>query len=159
MTYAISLRRAGYDVEVVLLYKPPDTDRFCRRLRQAKVPIVNVIDRSIAFMIMRGLRSLVSSFLLLFLLIPRSEASLRKIWQMLLRPGRPGSLQALLRLLVCVDYDLLHVFTPDTGATLFIRAGKEAGVPVLYHEMGTPHYLPALRSLLSTTGKSIALVL
>jgi len=25
-----------------------------------------------------------------------------------------------------------------------IRAGKEAGIPVLYHEMGTPHYLPAL---------------
>ena len=41
-------------------------------------------------------------------------------------------------------YDLLHVFTPDTGATLLIRAGKEAGIPVLYHEMGTPHYLPAL---------------
>ncbi|MGH9906627.1 MAG: glycosyltransferase family 4 protein, partial [Pyrinomonadaceae bacterium] len=41
-------------------------------------------------------------------------------------------------------YDLLHVFTPDTGATLMIRAGKEAGIPVLYHEMGTPHHLPAL---------------
>jgi glycosyltransferase involved in cell wall biosynthesis len=41
-------------------------------------------------------------------------------------------------------YDLLHVFTPDTGAMLMIRAGKEAGIPVLYHEMGTPHYLPAL---------------
>jgi glycosyltransferase involved in cell wall biosynthesis len=42
------------------------------------------------------------------------------------------------------DYSVLHVFMPDTGATLMIRAGKEAGIPVLYHEMGTPHYLPAL---------------
>ncbi|HET6892699.1 MAG TPA: glycosyltransferase family 4 protein, partial [Pyrinomonadaceae bacterium] len=41
-------------------------------------------------------------------------------------------------------YDLLHVFTPDTGTRLLIRAGKEAGIPVLYHEMGTPHHLPAL---------------
>jgi glycosyltransferase involved in cell wall biosynthesis len=39
---------------------------------------------------------------------------------------------------------VLHVFTPDTGAALMIRAGKEAGIPVLYHEMGTPYYLPAL---------------
>jgi len=144
VTYAISLRRAGYDVEVVLLYKPPDTDRFCRRLRQAKVPIVNVIDRSIAFMIMRGLRSLVSSFLLLFLLIPRSEESLRKIWQGLLDLIAQAHYKHCCAFLSASDYDLLHVFTPDTGATLFIRAGKETGVPVLYHEMGTPHYLPAL---------------
>ncbi len=70
VTYAISLRRAGYDVEVVLLYNPPESDRFYRRLRQAKVPIVHVIDRPIAFMIVRSVRSLLSSFLLLFLLIP-----------------------------------------------------------------------------------------
>jgi len=144
VTYAISLRRAGYDVEVVLLYKPPDNDRFCRRLRQAGVPIVNVIDRSIAFMIMRGLRSLVSSFLLLFLLIPRSEASLRKIWQVLLDLISQAHYNHCRAFLSASDYDLLHVFTPDTGATLFIRAGKEAGIPVLYHEMGTPYYLPAL---------------
>lgn len=143
-TYAIGLRRAGYDVEVVLLYKPPDTDRFCRRLRQERVPIVNVIDRSKAFMIMRGLRSLVSSFLLVFLLIPRSEASLRKIWQVLLDLISKAHYKHCRAFLSASDYDLLHVFTPDTGAILFIRAGKEAGVPVLYHEMGTPHYLPAL---------------
>ena len=144
VSYAVSLRRAGYDVEVVLLYKPPDTDRFSRRLRQARVPIVNVIDRSIAFMIMRGLRSLVSSFLLPFLLIPRSEASLRKIWQVLLDLISQAHYKQCRAFLSASDYDLLHVFTPDTGAILFIRAGKEAGVPVLYHEMGTPHFLPAL---------------
>jgi glycosyltransferase involved in cell wall biosynthesis len=144
VTYAISLRRAGYDVEVVLLYKPPDTDRFCRQLRQARVPIVNIVDRSIAFIIMRALRSLVSSFLLLFLLVPGSEASLRKAWQVLLDLISQAHYKHCRAFLSTSDYDLLHVFTPDTGAILFIRAGKEAGVPVLYHEMGTPHYLPAL---------------
>src|ERR1043165_9280452 len=39
---------------------------------------------------------------------------------------------------------LLHVFTPDTGAMLMIRAGHDLGIPVLYHEMGTPHYMPAV---------------
>ena len=67
VTYAISLHRAGYDVEVVLLYKPAESDRFYRRLRQADVPVGHIIDRSIAFMILRGVRSLLSSFLLLFL--------------------------------------------------------------------------------------------
>ncbi|HEX6285158.1 MAG TPA: hypothetical protein VFZ71_09800, partial [Pyrinomonadaceae bacterium] len=81
VSYAISLRRAGEDVEVVLLYKPAEDDRFHRRLKQAGVPVEIVIRRSLAFALLRGLRGLLSSFLLLFLLIPRSEKGLRKIWQ------------------------------------------------------------------------------
>ncbi|HEV8426718.1 MAG TPA: glycosyltransferase family 4 protein [Pyrinomonadaceae bacterium] len=144
VTYAIRLRQAGHDVDVVLLYKPNDNDRFCRRLRQADVPIRHIIDRSIAFMILRSARGVVSSFLLLFLLIPRSEVGLRRIWQVLI------DLISRVHYSTCRAYfsrshfDLLHVFTPDTGAALMIRAGKEADIPVLYHEMGTPHHLPAL---------------
>ena len=47
LTYAICLRRAGHDVDVVLLYKPTDNDHFCRRLRQADVRVLHVIERSI----------------------------------------------------------------------------------------------------------------
>ena len=144
VTYAISLHHAGHDVEVVLLYKPTDNDRFYRRLRNAGVPVVYIIKRSVAFMMLRAIRNLLSSFLLLFVLIPRSEASLRKIWQVLIdliSRIHYGSCRAYF---ASSKYDLLHVFTPDTGAALMIRAGKEAGIPVLYHEMGTPHHLPAL---------------
>ena len=144
VSYAISLRRAGHDVDVVLLYKPPENDRFGRRLRQEGVPVLNVIDRSIAFIILRSVRGLVSSFLLFFLLFPRSEASLRKIWQVLIDLISRVHYKTCRAYFANHRYDLLHVFTPDTGATLLIRAGKEAGVPVLYHEMGTPHYLPGL---------------
>ena len=144
VTYAISLHRAGHHVEVVLLYKPAENDRFCRRLSQAGVPIVHVIERSIAFTILRGVRNLLSSFLLLFLLIPRSEKSLRRVWQVLLDLISQFHYKRCRAFLTDSDYDVLHVFTPDTGTTLFIRAGREAGIPVLYHEMGTPHYLPAL---------------
>jgi len=144
LTYAISLHRAGHHVEVVLLYKPAENDRFCRRLSHAGVPVVHVIDRSIAFTILRSLRNLLSSFLLLFLLIPRSEAGLRRIWQVLLDLISQFHYKRCRNFFASCDYDVLHVFTPDTGTTLFIRAGREAGVPVLYHEMGTPHYLPAL---------------
>jgi glycosyltransferase involved in cell wall biosynthesis len=144
VTYAISLRRAGHDVAVVLLYKPTENDQFLRRLRHAKVPVVHVIERSIAFMILRGLRNLVSSFLLLFLLVPRSEASLRRIWQVLIDLISRFHYKNCCAYLSRSDYDVLHVFTPDSGAAIMIRAGKQVGIPVLYHEMGTPHYLPAL---------------
>lgn len=144
VSYAISLLRAGEDVEVVLLYKPAENDCFYRRLKQAGVPVEIVIRRSIAFALLRGLRGLLSSFLLLFLLIPRSEKSLRRIWQVLLDLIARAHYKHCRAFFAAADYDLLHVFTPDTGATLVIRAGKEAGIPVLYHEMGTPHYLPPL---------------
>ena len=144
VSYAISLHNAGHDVDVVVLYKPSENDRYNRRLRKAGVPVVNVINRSIAFTILRSLRGLLSGFLLVFLLVPRTERGLRKIWQVLI------DLISRFHYKNCRDYfaqshyDVLHVFTPDTGARLMIRAGKEAGVPVLYHEMGTPHYLPPL---------------
>ena len=144
VTYATSLHHAGHDVEVVLLYKPTDNDRFYRRLRQTGVPVVYIINRSIAFMILRAIRNLLSSFLLLFVLIPRSEESLRKIWQVLIDLISRIHYRSCRAYFATSKYDLLHVFTPDTGAALMIRAGKEAGIPVLYHEMGTPHHLPAL---------------
>ncbi|HEX6719691.1 MAG TPA: glycosyltransferase family 4 protein, partial [Pyrinomonadaceae bacterium] len=144
VSYATSLHQAGHDVDVVLLYKPNENDRFCRRLRQAGVPLVHVIERSIAFTILRSLRGLLSGFLLLFLLIPRSEAGLRRIWQVLLDLISRVHYKNCRAYFAKSDYDVLHVFTPDTGATLMIRAGKEAGIPVLYHEMGTPFYLPPL---------------
>ena len=78
VSYATSLHRAGHDLDVVLLYKPADNDRFARRLRQAGVPVVHVIDRSIAFMILRSVRGLLSSFLLLFFFLfpaPRQDCA------------------------------------------------------------------------------------
>src|SRR5688572_1360492 len=144
VSYAISLHQSGHEVDVVLLYKPSESDRFYRRLRQAGVPVVHVINRSIAFMILRSVRGLLSSFLLLFLMIPRSEASLRRIWQVLIDLISRTHYKHCRDYFSRSDYDVLHVFTPDTSATLMIRAGKAAGIPVLYHEMGTPHYLPAL---------------
>jgi len=113
-------------------------------LRQAGVPIVTVINRSIAFTILRSLRGLLSSFLLFFLLVPRTERGLRKIWQVLIDLISRVHYKNCRAYFAGSNYDVLHVFTPDTGATLIIRAGKEAGIPVLYHEMGTPHYLPPL---------------
>ena len=144
VSYAISLHNAGHDVDVVLFYKPAENDRYHQRLRKAGVPVVNVINRSIAFTLLRSLRGLLSGFLLIFLLVPRTERGLRQIWQVLIDLISRFHYKNCRDYFTHSDYDVLHVFTPDTGATLMIRAGKEAGIPVLYHEMGTPHYLPPL---------------
>src|ERR1044072_3203730 len=144
VSYAISLHNAGHDVDVVLFYKPAENDRYHRRLRKAGVPVVTIINRSIAFTILRGLRGLLSGFLLVFLLVPRSEKGLRKIWQVLIDVISRFHYKNCRAYFTHSPYDVLHVFTPDIGATLIIRAGKEAGIPVLYHEMGTLHFLPPL---------------
>lgn len=144
ITYAIQLRRAGHDAHVVLLYKYSESDRYYQRLRRSGVPIEYVIERSLVFMLLRGLRNCVSGIVLLLCLIPRTSGHLRRIWQILI------DLSTRLHYRDCkthfghANYDLLHVFTPDTGTTLIIRTGHELGIPVLYHEMGTPQYLPPL---------------
>jgi glycosyltransferase involved in cell wall biosynthesis len=144
ITYAIQLHRAGHDVRVVLLYKPSENDPHYERLLQTGVAVSYIIERSFAFMILRSLRRVISSFFLFFLLIPHSEERLRKVWQVmidLITRVHYGNCRAYFS---GTRYDLLHVFTPDSGAALMIRAGHEVGIPVLYHEMGTPEHLPFL---------------
>jgi glycosyltransferase involved in cell wall biosynthesis len=38
--------------------------------------------------------------------------------------------------------DLVHVLTPDPSSMVMIRAAYEAGIPVLYQELGTPYHPP-----------------
>ena len=144
ISYAIRLHTAGQDVHVVLLFKPPETDPHYARLRKAGVPTSYIIRRSLTFMIMRRLRRVVSGLVLLFLLVPHSEIHMRKVWQRVMDLISKSHYRKCVEYFLRHRYDVLHVFTPDVGATQMIRAGCELGLPVLYHEMGTPEYLPAL---------------
>jgi glycosyltransferase involved in cell wall biosynthesis len=144
ITYAIRLHQAVYDVRVVLLYKPSENDPFYARLKRCGVPVSYVIKRSLAFSILRALRSFVSTFFLLFFLIPHSAEQLRRIWQVVIDLISRRHYRDCRAYFAREPCDVLHVFTPDTGAALLIRAGQELGIPVLYHEMGTPHHLPLL---------------
>ena len=38
--------------------------------------------------------------------------------------------------------DLVHVMTPDASAMVMIRAGHDAGIPVIYQELGIPFHPP-----------------
>ena len=144
LNYAVHLRRAGCDVRVVLLYAPNQDDQYSRRLRSSGVPVTVIIEKSLLFAILRTLRNLFSSVLFVLFLLRGTPDQLRRVWQIVM------TLIARLHYPECRSYfmknrpDLMHVFTPDSGAAMLIRAGHELQIPVLYHEMGTAHHMPML---------------
>jgi len=144
LNYAVHLHQTGHDVSVVLLYPPNVDDQYLRRLQLKGVPVRTIVSRSYLFAFLRLLRSLLSSVLFFLFFVKRAPSRLRRIWQVAIRAITH------LHYRHCRAYfaehrpDLLHVFTPDTGTEIMIRAGHELGIPVLYHEMGTVHHLPML---------------
>jgi glycosyltransferase involved in cell wall biosynthesis len=42
--------------------------------------------------------------------------------------------------------DLIHVMTPDPGAMVMIQAAHDAGIPVIYQELGIPYHPPHFES-------------
>jgi glycosyltransferase involved in cell wall biosynthesis len=144
LNYAVHLNQTGHDVSVILLYPPSVDDQYLRRLQLKGVPVNVVIARSYVFTLLRLMRSLLSSVLFFLLFVKRAPEGLRKIWQVALRAITNLHYRKCRAYFAKQRPDLLHVFTPDTGAAMMIRAGHELGIPVLYHEMGTAHHLPML---------------
>ena len=144
LNYAVHLHQSGHDVSVILLYPPSVDDQYLRRMQLKGVPVIAVIERSYLFASLRLIRSLLSSALFFLLFVKRAPERLRKIWQVALRAITHLHYGKCRAYLAKQRPDLLHIFTPDTGATMMIRAGHELGIPVLYHEMGTAHHMPML---------------
>src|SRR6185436_5364837 len=90
------------------------------------------------------LRNVISSALFFLFFLKRAPRLFRKLWQALVDLNSRTHYRKCRSYLAESRPDVMHVFTPDTGAALMIRAGHELGIPVLYHEMGTPHHLPML---------------
>lgn len=144
VTYATALQQTDNDVQVVLLYRCAEDDQYYVRLKNAGVPVVFLVRRSLLFNLLRVMRDLLASALFFVFLVPQAKNILRRTWQALIAfLTRP-------RYRICQEFlsetrpDVVHVFTPDTGAMLMIRAGHGLGIPVLYHELGTPNHLPML---------------
>jgi glycosyltransferase involved in cell wall biosynthesis len=143
VAYATHLHRSGHDLAVVLFYPPARTDQYYTRLRQAGVEVITITPYSLA-RALRGMKTLMLGFSRLLRLPARPRRLGRRFWQ------RLSQRASFIYRRQCAAYfarcpaDLIHVMTPDPGAALMIRAGVAAGIPVLYQELGTPHYLPAL---------------
>lgn len=144
LNYAVHLHQAGHEVSVVLLYPPTVDDQYLRRLQLQGISVQTIVVRSYLFACLRLVRSLLTSALFFLFFLKRAPSGLRKFWQVAIRAITRFHFRHCRAYFAANRPDLLHVFTPDTGAAMMIRAGHELGIPVLYHEMGTAHHLPML---------------
>lgn len=144
VAYATHLHKRGYQLVVVLLYPPSNSDQYYARLKNAGVEVVSIVSFPLAHSVLRRVKALLF-FFSRFIHLPAKPRHLgRNIWQ------RISQWVSLIYQKHCRNYfkrchaDLIHVLTPDPGAAVMIRAGAAAGIPVLYQELGTPQYLPDL---------------
>ena len=135
--YALELQRAGHSTALLLVHPPAADDILGVRLREANVPVTALASTTFS----------------------ASMATARKLAIRMMRAFKPAS-QLILRSRelifdvmeryheACCEYlarerpDVVHVLTPDQGAVMFIRAAHQAGVPVVYQEVGLPFHPP-----------------
>ena len=144
VAYATHLHRKGHQLTVVLLYAPSKNDQYYTRLKQAGVEVISIIPHPFAHALLKRIKSL-AYWLATFMHLPSRPLGMsRSLWQ------RLSHALSLIYQKGCRAYfercgaDMIHVITPDPGAAAMIRAGAATGIPVLYQELGTPHYLPEL---------------
>jgi glycosyltransferase involved in cell wall biosynthesis len=143
VNYATHLHLNGHDVTVVLLHPARPNSRHNERLRRAGVKVLAINETSILSRALLVTRDLVFGLLLLVYL-PASIKHARRVWQAIYRLSSRVHERRCRRFFARLQPDLLHIFTPDAGATMMIRTGHLLGIPVLYHEMGTPNPMPAI---------------
>jgi glycosyltransferase involved in cell wall biosynthesis len=142
VTYASQLQKAGHDVSVLLMYLHAEEDQYYQRLLEAGVP-VSWIASNLAHTSMGAGRKLAYK---MFNTFPGSKQFIRR-----------RSLRLVTRLATryyrqCREFmekqkaDLIHVMTPDPSAMVMIQAGHDAGIPVIYQELGIPYHPPDFES-------------
>ena len=141
VTYAANLHQAGVAVSVLLMF-PRRDDSYYSRLRQAGVPVRAVAPDAAA----TALRAGRSVALKALLAVPPMQTLIR-------RGSRKVSGGVAERYYLRCREDLarhrpdvIHVMTPDPSSMVFIKAGHELGIPVLYQELGIPFHPPGYES-------------
>jgi len=142
VTYAVQLQKAGHSVSVLLMYRTTKDDPYSHRLLNTGVP-VSWIASKLAHTSLGTGRKLGRK---LFGIFPSSKKLIRE------RTRRVVTGMASRNYQQCRDYleqqhaDLMHIITPDPSAMVMIRAGYDAGIPVIYQELGLPYHPPDFAS-------------
>jgi glycosyltransferase involved in cell wall biosynthesis len=138
VNYVTQLQKAGHSVSVLLMYHHSPEDHHYLRLVNAGVPVKWIAsDMSRTY-----LRTGRKMFHLALRAIPSAHRFLRG------RAQRVVSSMASRQYQPCRDFleksqpDLIHVITPEPGAVVMIRAAYDAGIPIIYQELGTPYHPP-----------------
>lgn len=138
VTYATQLQKLGHHVSVLLLFPCPPQDGRYLRLKEAGVPVVTIASTPVRATLEAG-RSVARKVMHT---LPLSQRLLRKRAHKI-STGLTFKYQARCgEALRELRADLIHVMTPDPGAMALIRAAHDAGVPVLYQELGIPYHPP-----------------
>jgi len=142
VTYASQLQKAGNQVSVLLMYLHAEEDQYYQRLLEAGVP-VSWIASNLAHTSMGAGRKLAYK---IFNTFPASQRFIRA------RALRVVTGLARRHYRRCREFiesqkpDVIHVMTPDPSAMIMIQAGHEAGVPIIYQELGIPYHPPDFES-------------
>lgn len=139
---ATLLREAGHAVEVLLMYYPPTEDPYYRRLVEAGVQVswlASAATRASLFTARKLFQRVLR-------VAPSAQTFLRARAQRVVTSLAGRQYESCRAYLDASRADLIHVITPDPGAMVLIRAGYDAGIPVIYQEVGTPYHPPDFES-------------
>jgi glycosyltransferase involved in cell wall biosynthesis len=142
VTYAVQLQKAGHTVSVLLMYLYSEEDHYYQRLLNAGVQ-VSWIASKLAHTSLGTGRKLAYK---MFEIFPASKEIIRRNAQRVVTGMATRYYQPCREYLEQQKADLLHIMTPDPSAMVMIRAGHDAGIPVIYQELGLPFHPPDFES-------------
>ena len=142
VTYAIQLQKAGHRVSVLLMYLPSAVDQYYQRLLNAGVPVSWIASKFAHTSLGTG-RKLAYK---MFRAFPSSKPMIRRRAQQVVTGMAARYAQQCREYFEQQNADLIHIITPDPSAMVMIRAGHDAGIPVIYQELGLPYHPPDFES-------------
>lgn len=152
--YAIQLHRLGHLRSVVLLHRPAEDDPYLHRLVDAGITVDVIAHTSrlrSTLLLVRRCAVALGLVVDVTVTTPSSESARRqtwprRVWRQLWHFVATVHLRAARRHFRRSRADVVHVVASDAGAAVLIRTARDARLPVLFHELGTPQYLPELHA-------------
>jgi glycosyltransferase involved in cell wall biosynthesis len=138
VTYAVQIQKAGHSVSVLLMYGATSEDPYSRRLQDAGIPVSYIASRLATSSLGTG-RKLGQK---LFDRFPASKRLIRNRMLGVVTGMASRHYEQCYEFLRQQKADLMHIITPDPSAMVMIKAGHDAGIPVIYQELGLPFHPP-----------------
>jgi len=138
VTYASQLQSAGASVSVLLMYLHAEEDQYYQRLLESDVRVSWIASNLTRSSLSAG-RKIAAR---MFLSFPGSRPMLRRGTQPVLTAVANRYYDECRRFLEKEKPDIVHVITPNAGAAVMIRAAHDAGIRVMYQELGIPYHPP-----------------
>lgn len=138
VTYAAQLRKAGVSVSVLLMYLHAEEDQYYQRLLESDVPVSWIASNLTQSSLGAG-RRFASR---VFYSFPGSKEFIRRRTQPVLTAVANRYYASCREFLAKEKPDVVHVMTPNPGASVMIRAAHDEQIPVIYQELGIPYHPP-----------------